>query len=265
MKRGMPRVRRYQRVMAAILFGTVITSMYTPVAYGQYSSSNYKVEETIFGSGGELDASSTNFRAQQGAGALGVGQTSSNNFDAFGGFITTNEPFLEMVVSNIDVDFGVLSDSVTSYGSAQGGDCNCSFYIRTYNTSGYIVVTVSQPPTTNGGSVLDAKATQGVPSSDPTVEEFGINLRDNATPNIGADPANVPDNSFADGQAASGYEIPDQFKYGIGDTIARSQATIGNPAIGQTNYTLSYIAKASSITPAGNHIMDHDLVVVATF
>lgn len=258
-------LRHFTRLAVTAAAALSLSGSHFSAAFAQYSSPNYKVEETIMGSGGELDASSTNFRAQQGAGALGVGQTSSNNFDAFGGFITTNEPFLEMFVANVDVDLGVLSDSTTSYGTAQGGDCNCSFYIRTYNTSGYIVVTASQPPTTNGGSVLDAKATQGVPSNDPNVEEFGINLRDNATPNIGADPVNVPDNSFADGQAASGYEIPDQFKYGVGDTIARSQATIGNPAIGQTNYTISYIAKANSVTPAGDHIMDHDLVVVATF
>jgi hypothetical protein len=267
-KRPNPELVKYfsvSKVVRLLVFGITINFINVGLVYGQYSSPGYRIEETIFGSGGELDSASTNFRAQQGAGALGVGQTSSNNYDAFGGLITTNEPFLEMVVSNVSVDLGVLSDATTSSGAAQGGACNCSFYVRTYNTSGYIVVTVSQPPATNGGSVLDAKGTQGSPSADPNVEEFGINLRDNTAPNIGGDAVNVPDNSFADGQAASGYDIPDQFKYGVGDTLARSQATIGNPAIGQTNYTISYIAKANTVTPAGNHIMDHDLVVVATF
>lgn len=236
------------------------------IAFAQYASPSYRVDEATFGSGGTLDSSSASYQAQQNLGSLGVGQTSSNNYDAFGGFITTNEPFLEMVVSNSSVDFGTLSDTVTSYGVAQGDACNCSFYIRTYNTSGYIVVTVSQPPSIVGGTgALDAKSVQGVPSSDPTVEEFGINLRDNTTPDIGVDPKNQPDDTFADGEAASGYEIPDQYKYSVGDTVARSQATIGNPAIGQTDYTITYMAKASNLTEAGLHTMNHDLVVVATY
>lgn len=256
---------RNRKIRAIFGLALLISFSWPMAAFGQYISPSYKIEETFFGSGGEIDATSPSYRAQQGAGALGVGQTSSNSYDAFGGFITPNEPFLEMVVSNASVDFGELSDTAASSGAAQADACNCSFYVRTYNTSGYVVVTVSQPPTTTGGASLDPKTVLGVPSSDPTVEEFGINLVDNTSPNIGGNPVNVPDDSFADGQAASGYDTPDQFKYNVGDTVARSQATVGNPAIGQTNYTISYIAKRKTITEAGVHTMDHDLVVVATF
>jgi hypothetical protein len=124
---------------------------------------------------------------------------------------------------------------------------------------------MSNPPTNESGDVLAAKATLGVPSTDPTVEEFGINLVDNATPNIGANAVNVPDNSFADGKIATGYNTADQFKYGVGDIVAQSPATPGNQAVGQTNYTLSYIAKRQSFSPAGLYIMQHVLVVVATY
>jgi hypothetical protein len=245
-------------VMAAIL------AMPT-LAFAQSSSSSYRVNEYQFGTGAETDLNSTSYKAQAGTGSLGVGNSSSANFDAVAGFITPNEPFLEMVVENVTVDLSTLDDAAASYGAAQGGTCNCSFSVRSYLSSGYTVVTASQPPDNGGGSVLDAKTVLGVPSTDVTVEEFGMNLVDNTTPNIGANPANQPDNTFADGQAATGYSTPDQFKYAVGDVVARSQATPGNQAVGLTYYTISYIAKRSQLTQAGVYELNHVLVAVPTF
>jgi hypothetical protein len=82
---------------------------------------------------------------------------------------------------------------------------------------------------------------------------------------FGANPLNVPDSSFADGEAATGYNTPNQYKYGQGDVIARSAATAGNQAVGRTDFTISYIANISSITPAGTYVMVHDIVVSATY
>jgi len=244
--------------------GLLVGFYFPPLVYGQASSNNYKVEEVYFGPGGELNANSTNYGAQQSAGGVN-GNASSNNYDANGGPLTSNTPFLEAAVMDADVNFGNMSDSAYSYGAAQGGTCNCSFYVRTYNSSSYVVVTASQPPTNESGDSLDAKGTLGVPSNDNSVEEFGINLVDNSTPDMGANLSNQPDNSFADGKIATGYDTPDQFKYGVGDIIAQSQATAGNPAIGLTNYTISYIAKPSSITPAGQYTMDQVLIVTPTY
>lgn len=234
--------------------------------FAQSSSTNYKVDEAYFGIGGELEATSASYKARQAAGSLAAGATSSANYDAVAGFVTAETPFLEMAVSDATVSLGDLSsDTAYSSGVATGGPCSCSFTVRTYLSSQYVVVTMSAPPTSEGGAVLDAKATQGLPSSSPSVEEFGINVVDNASPNIGANPLNSPDNTFADGTAATGYELADNFKYGIGDTIARSALTATNPAIGQTNYTISYIAKRKSLTEAGLFVMNHDLVAVATY
>lgn len=235
------------------------------VASAQYSSPNYRVEEQFFGTGGETDASSTNYRSRQSAGSLGVGDTSSTNFRANAGATTQSDPYLEMNIEASTVDFGVLDPNTTAYGSAQAGSCNCSFYVRTYLSSGYVVVTASQPPTNESGRSLTAKSTQGVPSSDPSVEEFGINLVDNSSPDIGANPTNEPDNTFADGTIPSAYNVANQFKYGVGDIIAQSPATGGNQGVGRTNYTVSYIAKIANLTPAGNYIMRHDIIAVPTF
>lgn len=251
------------------LFGIVICGLMLVISFpisviAQSSSNNYKIEEYYFGTGGEVDASSANFRARQSAGALGVGNSSSPNYDLEAGFVTQSDVFLEMVVTGASVEFGTLDYNVYSSGAAQAGACNCSFYIRTYLSSEYAVVTASQPPTSENGDSLDGMAF-GAPSNNAADEQFGINLVANSTPNIGANRVNQPDDSFADGQAAPGYDSPDSFKYGVGDTIARSQATPGNPAIGVTDYTISYVAKPAINTPAGFYQMNHDLVAVATF
>ena len=239
--------------------------MAVPSVYAQYTSPGYQVEELMFGTGGDVDQSSPNFQAQSSAGSLGVGEFSSPNFDGYAGLVTPNEPYLAMEVTGATVDLGELNTGSANSGAAQAGSCSCSFTIRTYLSSEYVVMTMSQPPTNNEGYSLTAKSTQGVPSTNASVEEFGINLVDNATPNIGANPANQPDNTFADGEAASGYEIADQFKYGVGDIIARSAATAGNQAVGLTYYTISYIAKSKLTTPSGAYTMGHDIVVVATY
>lgn len=244
-------------LMMSILSGNLL--------YAQSSSTNYKVDEAYFGTGGDVNTGSGSYSAQQSVGGLGVGDTSSTTYDANGGYLTQNHAYLEMEVTDAEVSFGTLSDTATSSGAAQAGACNCSFSVRTYLSSNYAVYTLSDPPTSENNDTLTAKSALGTPSSDPSVEEFGINLVDNTTPNIGANPLNDPSNSFADGEATTGYDTPDLFKYGVGDMIARSAATSTNPATGKTDYTISYIAKRNSITPAGLFQMSHDLVVVPLY
>ena len=252
---------------ALSLLGTlfVIVVFGGNLSYAQSSSTNYSVDESYFGTGGDVNTGSGSYSAQQSVGGLGVGDTVSTTYDANGGYLTQNHAYLEMEVTNAEVSFGTISDTTTSYGAAQAGACNCSFSVRTYLSSQYAVYTLSDPPTNENNDVLAAKSVLAAPSSDPSVEEFGINLVDNTTPNIGANPFNDPGNSFADGEAATGYDTPDQFKYVIGDIIASSAATATNPATGKTDYTISYIAKRNSITPAGLFQMSHDLVVIPLY
>lgn len=240
----------------------------------QSSSTNYKTEETFFGTGGDVDSTSTNFRSRQSAGALGVGDASSTNFRGSFGNITPSEPFLEMTVSGAAVDLGTLSTSTTSFGAAQGGTCSCSFTVRSYLSSQYSVINFSQPMVNESGITMTAKTVQAVPSGSTSVEEFGMNLVANTTlASFGADPKNVrdnnigdtQDNSFADGKAAAGYQTTNQFKWGVGDTIASSPATSGNQGIGQTNYTISYIAKIKDTSAAGNYTLKHVLVAVPVY
>lgn len=249
-------------VLTAILLLLILSST---IVNAQSSSPNYKVEESYFGIGGQTDSSSPNYRARQSVGALGVGSAASNNYDAVIGFNTPSEPFLEVYVTGAQVDLGIIDDNVASYGSAQAGDCNCSFSVRSYLSSDYYVLSSSNPPANQSGHILQNKSTQGSMSTLVSEEEFGINLVANSNPAMGANPVNQPDDSFADGEAAPGYEIADQFKYVSGDVVVKSPKVNGNPGIGKTDYTITYAAKIKSITPSGDYKMKHDIIVVASY
>jgi len=218
------------------------------------SSSNYQVEESTFSSGGDINSSSASYNSRATAGVLAVGRGDSTSYSARPGYVTPDEEFLEFVVQTAAVDLGSLSDTTTGTGTAL-------FYVRSYINGSYSVYTLSQAPTSENGIVLDPLTTLAVPTQG--IEQFGINMVDNATPNIGANPSHDPGSTFANGEAAPDYDTADSFKYAAGDIIARSGST--GPAWGRTNYTVSYIANVSPITEAGTYVMLHDIVVSATY
>lgn len=234
---------------------TAVLLLALPVSavFAQYNSSNYSANELQFGSGGDLNSSSANYQGQSSVGSLGVGNVSSANYKAYSGFLTPNEPFLEFAIDTSSTNLGSLDPASTNTGTA-------AFHVRTYVDSGYSVQTLSQPPSNGVGHTLAAKSTQGAPIIG--TEEFGINLKANTSPTtFGVDPVPFPDSTFAAGIAATGYGTANQYKYGVGDIIAQSS---GN-GWGLTNYTISYIADLSPLTPAGGYSTVQDLVVVATY
>lgn len=244
-------MKKKNLVVALVILIALTLSI--PVHAQPSSSTNYQVDEAFFGTGGEVNAGSASYQAQGGLGSLGVGESSSTNYGAFGGFITPADEYLELVVNQASIDLGNLSPSATATGTG-------TFHVRAYINGSYNVYTVSQPPTNESGVQLDGMTSAAAPSTG--TEQFGMNLVDNSSPNIGSDPVRQPDNTFANGEAAPGYNSPNNFKYVVGDIIARSGT---GRAWGQTNFTISYIANISNITQAGVYVMHHDLVVVATF
>jgi len=236
----------------------LVTAIFSGLASAQYNSSNYKSNEVFFGTGGDNNQSSANYQAQAAAGALGVGQVSSTNYQAYSGFLTPNEPFLEFSIDTTTVDLGVLDIS-----SAKTGTAN--FHVRAYINTGYTIQTVSQPPSYTSGLVSHTLTPMTVlGTSSIGTEQFGMNLKQNTSPAaFGSDPSPQPDGTYATGVAATGYNTANQYKYNVGDIIA--QTPPGSSGWGQTNFTISYIANTSALTPAGSYTMVHDLVVVATY
>lgn len=225
----------------------------------QSSSANYGVNEVQFGAGGQLNASSANYQAQQSLGSTAAGSIKSANYWADAGFLTANVPFLEMVVNAATINLGTLSSTSTATGTA-------TFHVRTYIDSSYVVLSMNNPPINEEGAYLNAPSSPTASSTGS--EQFGMNVVQNLTTcttpapaNFGANPLLVPNSTFATGQAASGYNTCGLFKYVKGDTIAQSS---GN-GWGETDYTISYIANINSLTKAGSYNMTQDLVAVATY
>lgn len=235
--------------VTAIMFLMIFFSSF--VSAQEATSPNYKVDELFIGSGGSNDASSSSYQGRASIGDLGVGNAASANFQAYAGFTTTGAPVLEVVVSNTNLDLGALNAGTTAFGTA-------TFSVRTYLASGYVVITKGAPPTSEAGATITPLSGGGAATTQ--VEQFGMNLKDNSTPNVGAEPVQIPDSSFSYGLPASGYDTANIFRYNDGDTIARS-----NSSTGQTDYTISYIVNISPITEAGVYVFEQDIIVVGTY
>ena len=239
-----------------IIFAAVFVLLAMPsiAMAAQTASPNYQVNEAFFGAGGELNSCSGQYCAKQSIGELATGKICSNGaygYCAQAGFNTDRIPYIEVTVSNTNVDLGTLTPSTTK-------TANSSFEVKSYLSQGYSVVNASDPPK-NGSHTLAPLAT-------PTAsivgdEQFGINLTNNTSPiTFGSAPQQDPDASFSFGQASANYGTSNFYKYAKGDSVALS-----NSSTSITDYTVSYIFNVSNITPGGQYNFYHVLVATATF
>jgi len=244
-------MRRELAVLGVSLAALVVWA--GPIAHAQSSSTNYKVEESFFGTGGELDASSANYRAKQSAGETTVGNSASANYQFQGGFNTSDRPLLELAVNGGEYDMGVLDASTT-------GAVAASFTVRNYLSNGYVVMLTGNPPSIPAPFPHTLPGMSTAAASAAGTEQFGVNLVNNGNPDIGADPAQVPDNTFSFGSVVTGYDTANIFKFISGDIIAMSPKSSG-----QTTYTLSMIANVARNTPAGQYGGHLSVQVIPTF
>ena len=241
------------RQFLALLSGVAVLILATSFVSAQGTSNNFRIDESYFGPGGSLESSSNNYSTAPGGQSLGntgSGESESSNYKTQGGSQTTDDPRLACEVTSSALDFGNFSTSVTSVATA-------TFSVLNYTAYGYVVQIVGDPPT-NGSHTLSAMSSNG--AANPGTEQFGINLVDNATPDIGSNPQQVPDNTFSFGQAATNYDTADSYRYVTGETIAQSNETSG-----QTDYTVSYIVDTATTTPGGEYSTNQSVVCVGTY
>lgn len=245
-------MRSRLRVLVATL---LCLAVFVPAVRAQSSQSpNYQIDESFIGPGGTLESGSTNYLTAPGGQSIGntggAGDSGSANFQAQSGATTTNDPSLACITNTSSVNFGALSSSVVATATA-------TFSVLNYTSFGYVVQTVGTPPS-SGSHTLANMASNA--ASTPGTEQFGINLVDNTSPNIGADPAQIPSSSFSYGEAANNYDTPDSFRYVQGETIALAPKTSG-----QTDYTISYIVNIATTTPGGSYTGSQVLVCTGTY
>ena len=224
------------------------------------SSSNYSVDRVFFGSGSQMNACSTNYCSNQTAGEIAAGNTAGNAFQAIAGSNNDREPYIAFSTSGGSTDLGILSTAGTA-------TANATFAVKTYLANGYVVVAASDPPRSSGlgAHTFSAPSSPTAAATPGSQEQFGINLVANTTAcgspvDMGANPVQVPDNTFSYGSVASGYNTCGLFKYVKGDTVASSTRSTG-----QTDYTISFIYNITNVTPDGQYVFNGDLVAVSTY
>jgi hypothetical protein len=172
-------------------------------------------------------------------------------YQANAGFNTDRTEYLEFQVNSASVNLGTLTTGTTGTGTA-------TFSVKSYLANGYQVVNASVPPK-NGSYTIAGLNSQA--ASSPGTEQFGINLASNTSPaTFGSDPIQVPSGTFSYGDAATGYDTPNVYRYVNGDVVAESSRSTG-----ETDYTISYIMNISNATPGGTYTMSHVLVATSTF
>ncbi|MDP2703934.1 MAG: hypothetical protein Q8P01_01800 [bacterium] len=144
------------------------------------------------------------------------------------------------------VNFGTLSSGAVSTGSH-------TLTVGT-NAADGVVVTYSGATLTSGANTITAMSTAA--ASSVGTEQFGINAKDNATPNVGLECSGTPTIATA----ATGYAAVDNFKFVSGDTIVSSSGSIND-----TTCTVSYIANITAATEAGSYTATLTYVATGNF
>lgn len=240
-----------------IIVGLIVVGLFllSSPASAELQSANYRLEEGAIGTGGSLQSSSANFKADSSTGTLGVGTSASSNFQVAAGAPTTPDPTLTVQVTSTTANFGTFSPSTTSTATA-------TFSVQNYTSYGYVVQLVGSAPSTGSYALNGLTANT---ASNAGIEQFGVNLVANTSPgSLGANPVNDSNTQygtqFGFGQASANYSVPNQYRYVSGETIA-----LAPKSSGLTSYTISYIANVQALTPGGQYKSNQSIVVVGTY
>ena len=135
------------------------------------------------------------------------------------------------------------------------------------NASAGYSITVTGTTLTSGANTIPAMSAAALGTRGNS--QFGMNLMANttttSTPAVGAavtPAANVPANLR--GQATTGYNTIDTFKYTSGDSVANSAAGGAGPTNAQI-FTTSYMVNVAGSQPAGSYVTTLTYVCTATF
>ena len=161
----------------------------------------------------------------------------------------------------------LFSPTSTSYATSQ-------MAASTNAGQGY-VITVNGATLTSGANSIPAMAAAAGPTVG--IAQFGMNLKenlttldgDNLTPDFGAELTAASDAVDYKGQALSGYNTADTYKFLSGDPVANSAYDgAANTTLGPTNsqvYTASYIVNVAGNTYAGTYTTTLTYICTPTF
>ncbi len=151
-------------------------------------------------------------------------------------------------VAGSTVSFGTFSSSTPSSGT--------SVMAASTNGAGGYVITASGSPMTcgcSGSPTIASLASQTASSAGSA--QFGFNLKDNATPNVGTEVS-----GGGSGTAVANYGTADQFRFVSGDSVASAAGATDANA-----YTVAYIVNVPGSQAAGVYSTTMTYVATATF
>lgn len=233
-----------------------INLVYVIDTFAVTSSTGYIIFADAFTAGGSDLSSSTLYGLQDSIGESIISSTTnatttSSTYGIKSGFQELYpDQSLTFSITGATVNLGTLNTSNT-------GNAANTITIATNATNGFtITATGNKASLTNAdGDTITAMGATAVASVQDT-EQFGINLVDNATPNVGSDPSGTAPL----GSAANQYNTADLFAWAGSNTIATSTS-----AIGSTTFTISYIGNVGNDTEDGTYAMTITYAATANF
>ncbi len=143
------------------------------------------------------------------------------------------------------IDLGDLTTTRVAYGSSQ--------MIAATNAEFGLAISVYGTTMTSGNNIISPLANPTV--SAPGNAQFGLNLRLNSDPAVGANPTGIGITA-----PTARYDTPNRFAFVSGDTVATSSA-----ATDSRKFTSSYIVNISPSQPPGVYTATLTYVCAATF
>lgn len=130
--------------------------------------------------------------------------------------------------------------------------------------SGY-VITVNGPTLTSGGNTITAIGASAAAATTGTAQ-FGMNLKLNTTPAIGAEITPASDGTNLRGQAKTGFATANSYKFNTAtsDTVAASDFNTAGATNSQV-YTVSYIVNVTGNQAPGTYTTTLTYVCTPTF
>lgn len=135
------------------------------------------------------------------------------------------------------------------------------------------VITVNGPTLTSGSATIPGWSSPTSAGTTRGISSWGLNLRANTTTTstvaVGADITAASNGTDLKGQALTGYNTVDQFKFVSGDAVANSAYDgASNNTLGPTNsqvYTASYAVNVAGNQLAGTYVSTLTYICTPTF
>ena len=236
--------------LSILIIFTIFSIAPIALVYAAMSSDNYKIDADSINVGGS-QSNSASYKIEDTVGEMGTGESASGSYIMKAGYqamLTESvDPTLSFSITDNTISLGTLSISSASTDIAV-------FTVASNDSNGYSV-TIAGNTLTHSNETDDINAiAPSAASYSTSTEQFGINLVDNSSPNVGADA------DGGSGQASSGYNTENLFKFVSGNTIASSSGSSDT-----TTFTISCLGSISAESAAGDYSVDLTLIATGTF